>query len=76
MKVFHPAGFPWVSSAGLVVILLLLVGSGQKRTTRWLYYVICKPREDQILFIEREYISTGRTMDCLSWTNNTWLAKL
>ena len=24
-------------------------------------------KKDQILVIKREYISTGRTMDCLSW---------
>ena len=60
-----------ISSAGLVVTPLLLVGNGRKRMTRWLYYVICEQRKDQILVIEKECISTGRTMDSLSWRNNT-----
>ena len=76
MKVSCPAVLPWVSSMGLVIILLLLIGSGQKRITRWLYYVTSKQRKDQILVTERECISPERTIDCLSWRNNTWHAKL
>ena len=66
MKVSGSAGVPLVSSVGPVVMQLLLVRSSQKRITRWLYYVICKQRKDKIWVIERESISTARTMDCLS----------
>ena len=76
MNVSRLTGVLCVSSVGLAVILLMLVGSGQNKITRWLYYVICKQRKDQILLIERECINPGRTMDCLSWRNNTWHAKL
>ena len=40
VKVSCPVSVPWVSSAGPVIILLLLVVSDQKRITRWLYYVM------------------------------------
>ena len=76
VKVSHMSGVRWVSSMRLFVLLLLLVESGQKRITRWLYDVICKQRKDQILVTERECVSTGRTMHCLSLRNNTWHAKL
>ena len=65
MKVSRPAGVPWVSRV-----------KSQKRITRWLHYVICKQKKDQILGIERECISIGRTMGCLSCTNNTWYTNL
>ena len=57
MKVSRATGVPWVSSAGPIVILLLLVGSGQMRITRWLYYVICKQIEDRILVLYKENTS-------------------
>ena len=76
MKVSRPTDAPWVINAGLVVILVLLVGRGQKKIVRWLYYVNCKQSKDRISDIERECMNTERTMDCLSWINNTWYAKL
>ena len=57
MKVSRATGVPWVSNAGPIVILLLLVGSGQMRITRWLYYVICKQREDRMLVLYKENTS-------------------
>ena len=76
MKVSRPTDAPWVINAGSVVILVLLVGRGQKRIVRWLYYVNWKQSKDRMSDIERECMNIGRTMDCLSWSNNTWYAKL
>ena len=59
VKLSRPAGVPRVSRGQ----------ESQKRITRWLYYVICKQRKDQILGIERECISTGRTIGCWSYKN-------
>ena len=40
--------------------------------------ILCylQPKEGLNIGYERECISTERTLDCLSWRNNTWHAKL
>ena len=75
VKVSRPTGVPWVISASSVVILVLLVGRGKKRILRQLYCYLQAKEGPNIAYREKmdQY---WKDYDCLSWSNNTWHAKL
>ena len=67
MKVSCLAGFPRVSKAGLITMVLLFVGNGLQWIIRHLFHVISEQRRNYRFLTERKYVRVGRVREYISW---------